>query len=113
MSINKNINHANILGTTYKIYWNMSNDPKLEGKAGYCDVTTKKIVVRDDIEIDNDTVEDVETYQLKVLRHEIVHAFLYESGLDENSEWARSEKLASWIAIQFDKITNVFDALTI
>lgn len=36
--------------------------------------------------------------------NEIVHAFLLESGLDENSEWARNEELVDWIAIQGPKI---------
>ena len=42
------------------------------------------------------------------LRHEIVHAFLGESGLSANSNetdaWARNEEMVDWIAIQGPKI---------
>ena len=36
----------------------------------------------------------------KVIRHELVHAFLFESGLSVNS-WADNEEIVDWIAIQF------------
>jgi hypothetical protein len=45
-------------------------------------------------------------YQNKILCHEIVHAFLYESGLQESVDWDE-ELLVDWIACQGEKI---FDA---
>lgn len=42
------------------------------------------------------------------LRHEIIHAFFEESGLDEYSE---NEELVQWLAIQFPKILAVFTYL--
>ncbi len=42
------------------------------------------------------------------LRHEIVHAFLGESGLSANSNesdaWARNEEMVDWFALQGPKI---------
>ena len=45
----------------------------------------------------------------QVLRHEIIHAYLYESGLGENSNspripWARNEEIVDWFARQGQKI---------
>ncbi|WP_461218455.1 hypothetical protein [Lapidilactobacillus salsurivasis] len=54
-------------------------------------------------------MEDLEVYTRKTLRHELIHAFLYESGLDANSEWARNEEIVDWIAIQFPKLQIVFN----
>ena len=52
--------------------------------------------------------ESVESQEKLLLRHEIVHAFLEESGLSTNSDsidaWARNEEIVDWIAIQGPKI---------
>lgn len=37
-----------------------------------------------------------------------VHAILFESGLDHNTEWARNEEVVDWIAIQFPKLLDIF-----
>jgi len=47
------------------------------------------------------------------LRHELVHAFLNESGLMWNSftpdkAWAKNEEMVDWIAIQSPKLFKVF-----
>jgi hypothetical protein len=51
------------------------------------------------------------------MRHEILHAFLYESGLRENSNkvyaWAENEEMVDWIAIQFPKIEKIYKELNI
>lgn len=41
-------------------------------------------------------------------RHEIIHAFLFESGLAENSEWAQNEEMVDFFAIQFPKLMEAF-----
>jgi predicted SprT family Zn-dependent metalloprotease len=51
--------------------------------------------------------------QKEVMRHEIVHAFLYESGLGysthiPNCAWAVNEEMVDWIAIQTPKMAKVF-----
>ena len=45
----------------------------------------------------------------KVKRHEIIHAFLFESGLAENSAWAQNEEMVDFFAIQFPKLLKAFE----
>lgn len=109
---------VNILGTEYKIYnRNEKDDPLLDGKMrdGYTDFSTHEIVLcnkKDDCEL-----QDYETCKRAVLRHEIIHAFLYESGLDASSSvsgaWAVNEEMCDWFAIQSPKIFKVFQELNI
>lgn len=104
---------ANVLGTEYEIsITNADNEPYLNDMDGYCDETTKTIVV-DEMKPDNHSKKDLKDYQNKVLRHEIIHAFLFESGLSESSPWARNEEMVDWIASQFPKIKKVFEDLKI
>lgn len=97
-----------ILGTEYDINKRrVEDDILLESRAGYCDNTTKSIItciLRPEL----GSSVDVEPEAKRLLRHEIIHAFMYESGLDENSKWGADEELVDWIAIQFPKILKVF-----
>lgn len=104
---------VNILGTEYTIKEaTTEEDCKLEEMNGYCDVTTKEIVI-ERIKEDKFTVKDLKAFTDKVLRHEIIHAFLYESGLHTNTEnqWAVNEEIIDWIAIQLPKIIEVLNSL--
>lgn len=100
-----------ILGTEYEIIMDAEEKdyPILKDADGYADFTIKKIVVKKLIQ-DGESYEDLELWQRKTLRHEIIHAFLYESGLWQNSfkDWARNEEMTDWIALQFEKILGVF-----
>ena len=72
---------VNILGTDYKIeIRNKKDDKYLEKCDGYCDQTTHIIVVLSETE--DCELADFKSYQKKVLRHEIIHAFLYEYCLN-------------------------------
>lgn len=42
------------------------------------------------------------------MRHEVIHAFLCESGM---RQWAEDEQLVDWMAAQFPKIQKVFQKL--
>ena len=99
-----------ILGTKYTIKeLNRNEDPLLERMDGYCDKTTHTIVVLKSSE--NNELGDIEEYKNKVKRHEIIHAFLFESGLHENfqhSEWGHDETTVDWFANQFPKMVKVF-----
>jgi len=106
---------VNILGTTYKvIIADEKQKPKLKKCDGYMDQSIKEIVVGD-FEDDLMFVNDMVDYTKKVLRHEITHAFLYESGLWDNSgnvkAWAQCEEITDWIAIQSPKIFKAFQAV--
>lgn len=57
--------------------------------------------------------DEAAEYKKRLLSHEIVHAFLNESGLQHCSSvpmgaWARHEEMVDWIAIQFPKIMKAF-----
>lgn len=103
---------VNILGTEYTITECSENEDTLLEKAdGYCDKTTKKIVIVKKPE-DNE-LGDWEVHRKKIMRHEIIHAFLFESGLHENfrhEEWGHDETYIDFVAIQFPKMQNAFEA---
>lgn len=106
---------VDILGTEYSIVKRLnSKDEKLDDSDGYCDESIKLIVVEDFIS-DNRSLNDLNWYSNKVLRHEIIHAFLKESGLDCNSndEWARNEEMIDYFAIQLPKIVKAMNELNI
>ena len=101
----------NILGTEYSLeILNKRDDPYLEEVDGYCDKTTKRIAVAEKSE--KCELGDFDSYQRKVIRHEIIHAFLFESGLHENfaHDMGHDETYVDWIAAQYPKIKRVFAA---
>lgn len=100
-----------ILGTPYTIKeQSEKQNPKLKDADGICEQYSKEIVLADYLRNPTDvmTIENAEEYRKKVLRHEIIHAFLGESGLRCNSEWAENEEMVDWFAIQFEKIYRAF-----
>ncbi len=99
---------VNILGTEYNlIESNEANDERLKGKDGYCDTSTKECVVDEMQGTEPDMKKNLPEYKKAVKRHELIHAFLYESGLDTCS-WAGNEEMVDWIAIQFPKMLKAF-----
>lgn len=112
----------NILGTEYRIETHkVSEDSYLEKNklAGYCGEEEKLIVVADMSEEKYFTGMDEkaqEAYRKKTLRHEIMHAFLNESGLSDSSNqyggaWAKNEEMVDWFAIQSPKIFKVYSEM--
>lgn len=98
---------VDVLGTQYNILEsNREEDPNLEEADGYCDFSTKKIVI-DTFKNRPGSMEDLERYRRQVIRHELTHAFLHESGLDASS-WGSNEEIVDWIAIQFIKMAEAF-----
>lgn len=97
----------NVLGTEYTVeISNRNANSALETNDGYCDSSVKKIVVDDFSVLPDDGVkkENLAAQTAETLRHEIVHAFLNESGLSACSDWAKNEEMVDWIAIQLPKI---------
>lgn len=108
----------NILGTEYVIeHRSYKKDKRLKQLDGYTDISSKLIVIENDYEDRDLSIEKIELYKNKVLRHEIIHAFLYESGLDCNSNesyhWAENEEMVDWFAIQSPKIFKIYKKLNI
>lgn len=95
-----------ILGTPYQlIVCSKEEDSKLHDADGYTDHTTKKCFV-EDMKPDNQSLGDLKEYQNIVIRHELTHAFLFESGM---AAYSYDEKLVDWIAFQFKKLQKAFE----
>lgn len=115
---------VNILGTPYKVILKKySDEPLFEQRSidGYSDDIAKEIVVCDmttQPQWENTTKELCEKYERLVTRHEVIHAFLSESGLQSSSlqysgGWAKNEEMVDFFAIQMPKIIEVFTELEI
>lgn len=98
-----------VLGTEYSVeYRREAEDPRLSGEcAGYTDPSVHRIVICIPEE-DVDNCEDQEETRKRTLRHELVHAFAFESGLDANSSWAMDEEMTAWVANQAPKMLDAF-----
>lgn len=107
---------VNVLGTEYEInYKTLKEDSYLNGVDGYIDTHNKTITYRHYIEEDRDegTMWPLIENENKALRHELIHAFLFESGLSVNSSyacnWATNEEMVDWMAIQMPKIMEAYE----
>lgn len=98
-----------VLGTEYEI---ISADPEHKdlhgsGHDGVCDYLNRQILISNLSDWD-ETEDRKAEYTKQTLRHEIIHAFLFESGLGYNSEksehWAMNEEMTDFFALQFPKI---------
>lgn len=104
---------VNILGAEWKIeYKTETEDSMFENANGYCDYTGRRIVVLAEPR-KNDSMDDFKVEQQRIIRHEILHAFLCESGLIGNTYsvengWAKNEEMVDWFAIQSPKIYKVY-----
>lgn len=97
---------VDIIGTVYTIKEQSDTENELlKDCDGYCDWTTREIILRREID---GNLGDMEAYIRKVIRHEIVHAFFVESGLDSSAgyadSWAGNESVVDWFARQGQKI---------
>lgn len=102
---------VNILGQEYNIIFEEEGRCKEVDANGLCEGYSKEIYI-DDFETTKETVLNSDEYKRKVLRHELIHAFLIESGLDANS-WARNEEMVDWFAYQLPKMFKVMKELNI
>ena len=83
-----------ILGTLYTIHFDVPDGKMPEGADGCMDQSIHQIRIAE-FESDRNTIQDMDSYRKKVLRHEIIHAFLYETITD-------------WITIQSPKLFRTF-----
>lgn len=101
-----------IMGSSWEIIEKKEQEePRLENADGICDWTTRSIVIRKEAD---GNLADMSRYIRKVTRHEIVHAFLIECGLDESSAempaWARNEEMVDWFARLGPRIGKAWEA---
>lgn len=109
-----------ILGETYKVYLNVpyTKDPSLEGRFGYTSFPNRKIVVAKVNtvpgweEVDQEAADNTFAH---TVRHEVIHAYLLESGLNASSNpadcWAMNEEMVDWFALQIPKMIRTFHEL--
>lgn len=75
---------------------------------GLCDFGEKIIYVDSEL-TDKDSVAQFN----RVLRHEILHALAYESGINGESYWGQNEECIDYYAIQIPKLIKLFKQLDI
>ena len=103
---------VNILGTEYEVVIDAPDEMLPPDSDGAMDHSIKRIALAK-LEANERTIKDLDAYRKKVLRHEIIHAFLYESGMWNNSGstecWGMDETITDWFAIQSPKRFKVFE----
>ena len=113
---------VSILGTEYtieKVAYDKEPCFAKRSIDGYCDGQLKKIVhcdMRTHPNMADEPEEFCKVCEKGTLRHELVHAFLNESGLMESSAqytggWSQNEEMVDWFALQSPKIYKVFAEL--
>lgn len=95
-----------ILGTEYRIIYRTPEEYEdlKEEDGGLCDSEGRVIVM-------NSKVSSESPSHKSDLRHEIIHAYLFESGLSFNwthPTFGHDETYVDWIAIQFPKLLRTF-----
>lgn len=99
---------VNVLGTLYTIEFRALNEDSIlknNNIDGYCDSFNKLIVISDPQLVRFKGEEQERQLKLRnhIIRHEIIHAFLHESGLKYET-WAENETMVNWIADMLEKM---------
>lgn len=114
--------YVDILGTRYRIEIRKADEDKYlrERHAdGYCSKGERLIVIADLKTMpDSEFLTETENINIQkdILRHEVVHAFLNESGLSTcanawGGAWPKNEEMVDWIALQAPKIFETYKYL--
>lgn len=98
---------SNIFGTEYSIFVTNNLPDDCDGITDYYE---KQIKVREKAKLldhlDENWKKDERSREN--MRHELLHAALYECGL---VEYAFDEIIVSWLAVQFPKLCKLFGGL--
>ena len=105
----------NVMGTDFDItYTTEEEDPTIKGKSGVCYSLLKKIKIDQYIYLDDadGSVSEAEKSSkllslLAILRHEVMHAFFFQSGLDTQCSFAVDEMLIDWLSLKLPEIVEV------
>jgi hypothetical protein len=95
-----------ILGELWKINYNVKIDDD--------DVDAQTHPYERVINIADDIADGADVK--RIIRHEIIHAFMFESGLGFNFEhkpFGQDETMIDWFAVQYPKMKIVFRLLDI
>lgn len=105
----------NILGAEYTLsVCGEDEDSRLAECDGFCDETSKELVVDSYSKHVGDRTckKNLQVQIKKNKRHEVIHAFLFESGLAENSEWAQNEEMVDFSLSSFPNLWKRSKTLT-
>ena len=98
---------VNILGQPWRVkICSEKVESRLKSLSGFTDHTSHFIGIIDPDEKESN-IDDPVALVKEIMRHEIVHAFMYESGLGdswEHKDYGHDETLVDWIALQFPKM---------
>lgn len=103
---------VDILGTKYRVFSaTESEDGRMNGLNGYTDWTVKKICIEKEWHGD---IGDMKAYINQVIRHEVVHAFMFESGFGDcfkHESEGQEETVVDWIAYMLYKIATAVQTI--
>ena len=108
--MNRLIKKIFILGERYTI----TTDEELKDCDGLADKSIRELKICKTL-FEESIVGELQNKLMvvdKVARHEVIHAFLYESGLQECSNFDL-EQMVDWIAIMYPKMEKIFKKLEI
>lgn len=91
-----------VLGQEYNLFFE-DDDKNFNDCDGYCYPFDKKIRIKDKYLQPGESDKGKEIRLQEVIRHELVHAFCQESGVDYDED----EQLVDWIARMIPKIESV------
>lgn len=106
-----------VMGSEFEIiYTTEEEDPTIKGKSGVCYSLLQKIKIDQYIYLDDadGSVAEAEKASkllslLAILRHEIIHAFFFQSGLDSQCSFAVDEVLIDWLSLKLPEIVEVMN----
>ena len=116
-NMSDDVKTVDILGSKWTIKY-VDDDPEFEQANGYTNDAAREIVIENVKTSDDPLSFDMQsqyTNQKRVLRHELIHAYLYESGLGDSSNscdaWAVNEEMVDWFARNIPKMIITFKEL--
>lgn len=97
-----------VLGTLYHVYECKADEMQDKDNYGECDRYSKTILINITLLNAEDSVTDVLEVKKKIIRHEVIHAFFHEAGLDCYSE---DEVLVDALSILYPKIRDTIEGI--
>ena len=96
-----------VLGTIYTLHYD-EQECESQNCQGLCELYTKKIVISLKGFGEPTAFDKVENYYKKVIRHELTHAFFFESGL---TDYGGDETLVDALAVQMPKMAKLMKGI--
>lgn len=103
--MNEVVKQVEILGESYKLIESSAERFDKFEADGFCEWWAKEIHIKSDVGCEcEDTMLNLGAYRNSVIIHEVVHAFLFESGM---KDYERDEVLVEWIARNLNRLHEV------